>query len=828
MYKINKTIKSKYKAFSLVEVLLSILIVSIILVLSVPMLTKKNDLKEEKIKGGSIGFYYTKANNTAFPCYVTTLKSDGSKTIVKDTSGKCEAYEFTVPLNVHKIDLTLVAGGGGGGGAAGGTVYEKELEFSSSGTLPSLSLLHSRLKKIVINSLVTSGDAGQERDETTSAAATIKAGTGGNSGLGIMEYEVPSDYVKLDYASDFASENVDTNKLNVSFINETYLTQLAEIQGEKCTEKTPILKICKKWEPFSIYNVKGETGVGVAFESVGKTAMESGDTWAQLTGSDSEDLSQRAAIYLSKKTDSGNDYIQCFTTDLTRKEDNVGGKYQLKEDSNAAHVFDNEGKTIGTDVFSSSCKLTNKSFAPSVSGYTSSINDSSTSFPNGYTVYGGAGGRLAAFGNYGAGGKGEDAVLMCNANNTSCKLPNNTTAAQPNNAGVVRIKSLNNQESTGNAYGKLTAYIDNPGGVGAGGTGGTAIKINDFSVVPGAKYTIVVGKGGTGGTAGKEGTIKNGTYKVHPTTGGNGTGGSCTAIYDENGNLVLMVAGGAGGFGGKINAAAESFPSGNDFATSYPLPDAPTGTLSVPLVFLGQNVTLADLNFDSSVLSGVATPDSAFIDVAENLTYRQPVYSYFTNTMSPVFELGTNSANVASATAISRNSTNQKRFGGFSNYLRTNTGTGTLVSTSGKYNASESTKTIYNGLFFRNSINGAFSYAGGLGGFSGLGTKAGCGGLFVGNRDDNKTDESNQYEFLVNTNSTNRIYKVNEYYDGCSISTSDGHSAKFIAPSSTPGVGETLGAAGAGGGGGGWNLTYGAGKGGDGQNGYVFIKWTAE
>lgn len=41
----------------------------------------------------------------------------------------------------------------------------------------------------------------------------------------------------------------------------------------------------------------------------------------------------------------------------------------------------------------------------------------------------------------------------------------------------------------------------------------------------------------------------------------------------------------------------------------------------------------------------------------------------------------------------------------------------------------------YDGLYYRGLIDNQGAYIGGLGGFSGLGNKAGCGGYFMGNFD---------------------------------------------------------------------------------------------
>ena len=139
---------------------------------------------------------------------------------------------------------------------------------------------------------------------------------------------------------------------------------------------------------------------------------------------------------------------------------------------------------------------------------------------------------------------------------------------------------------------------------------------------------------------------------------------------------------------------------------------------------------------------------------------------------------------------------------------------------------------VYLGLYFRYLTDNVYSYAGGLGGFSGLGTKAGCGGLFVGNFDgllrNGLYNSAYRNTFMINTaaSGTNYVpYYINNYYDNCTISNSNGQKANFVAPVYIPSAGENLGSAGSGGGGGGYSSKYGAGNGGDGQNGYVMINW---
>ena len=130
-YKSNTSeIPTKLKAFSMVEVLLSILIISIIIALSVPVISKRDHDTTIRQVGGSEQFLFSvTGEENEFPCYVTKFNDNGPDDveIVDDGTGNCAEYRFTVPRGVNMLNLTLVAGGGGGGGAAGGTLDKRQI-----------------------------------------------------------------------------------------------------------------------------------------------------------------------------------------------------------------------------------------------------------------------------------------------------------------------------------------------------------------------------------------------------------------------------------------------------------------------------------------------------------------------------------------------------------------------------------------------------------------------------------------------------------------------------------------------------------------------------
>ena len=828
----TKITNSKLKGFSLAEVLISILIIAIMLALAIPVLTKKDSKSSAKINGGSRIFtFQSQSDTSSFPCYLTTLSSSGVTT-VKDTTGKCQIYTFTVPNGVHKINLTLVAGGGGGGGAAGGTVLKKEYDSSNS---YDLELLHSRTKKVVIDYLIASGGINSSLlstityttlDGTTTTSTSVidnlsRTGrvsitgdgyktisgfmtySGGNSGTAITGHELPNDFLNLDYEPDFLTEkDNDDSSLNVSYITKTDLSTFSSVDAAYCTSWS--LGACSNSSSVNLYTALNFDGYGLLFKS-GASGSE-----------------VYSAVYLSDGSNS----------------DSTAGCFSTSNGTNEIVTNSTTTISLSSDAIANSlCKLTDKSFRPSVAGSTDFIEGD---IGSGYVLYGGEGGSIPGFGNKGKGGKTTGAIFSCGTSDTC------TISSSDNNYNTISAET-----SVDNAYGKITAYIDNPGGVGGGGAGGTAIKINDFPVTPGETYTVSVGAGGAGGVAGTSGIITNNSNSysyIEPKAGGNGAGGSSTAIYDSNGNLVLMVAGGVGGYGGKINDSAY-----NDFIgliadaaandtiissfTSYtPIPDLPDAARNVPAVLINSDYlsTIKSL-FDTSITASL-DEDTTRITFDTTGSSIRLVSKFMDNDshsgISPYSELNKNVADIAikSSDTPDYNSSNDIYTGGFSNFNTSATALSDLSSSKTIYYNGVSNLYPYLGFYQRYVVNNELAYAGGLGGFSGLGGKAGCGGLFVGNKNgldvNGSENEAFNNTFTINTAANGyTAYNINDYYGNCTTSNSNGQTADFIAPSYIPAAGEKLGQAGGGGGGGGWSSSFGAGKGGDGQNGYVMITW---
>ena len=805
----------KFKGFSLVEALLSLVIITLIFVLSIPFLTKKALSFNEKLGRQSEGFYYehpSDLNEINEKCYITYV-SESNDTVINDT-GNCQKYEFIIPNKVHKIDLTLVAGGGGGGGASGGVEYSESIQTSTNKSKNNNKMDY--IKKIIIDTLIGSGTSGPAPDSTSpvivSESTSIQAGQGGNSGYAILNFDMPRDFLI----------KIGALKKHQWYINsnESFNLEIASINAAETGEDETL--------------PAGYTG-GLSLRF----------------GKDDSDAYKYKIVVPNGNVgnDSGN---FCVEPDAHNDIGNVGVKmcYLKNKDDTKCEFYENindiKNGNYCSDDFCQiiSSYLPNYSLRCKQGAMGSVISGITDNFYN--AVYkGGTGGFVPGYyGTYGSGSIGYS--ILCNG--SSC------------------IKKAHNL-SPGGQFGKVTTTYQYPGHIGKGGLGGAAVILNDFPVVPGSKYTIYVGKGGTGGGAGSYGKYENGNSSE--TSGGNGLGGSSTAIFDEDDNLVLMVIGGGGGFGGR---AIQNTPSNNIARDDYSFTLDSSAPMQRPILVFGNTyinkiLTALNKNHHGNVVS---FPNETWSEVSHALGGRtfghsnglwRIAYRYKdvgnnkedrAYISKPAVELlNTNNDGIYGTGSINLTNFNasEKRISSFANY--TNNIDSTFAQRNGNssymdYNL-QNDAGYYGGFYYRYLMDDDFMFSGGLGGFSGISSKSGCGGGFIGIEQsyrmnpivalggtggsyDIKKLLNNVFSrtFFVNENNTynaNNIYRVDEYFDNCTINTPNGQSAKFIAPVISTVEGEAVGQAGAGGGGGGWSTKNGAGKGGDGQNGYVFITW---
>ena len=144
----------KQNAFTLAELLVSILIISVILTLLAPVITKR--AKENiSINGGS-----TNKINTRLFIY---NKSDSNCSEISGVNNSLSC-NFTIPSGVNRINAIAVSGGGGGAGATQPSIeYSKTLNASTSEQKKSTTkeiVIDKNMKNFVISELIGSGAGG--------------------------------------------------------------------------------------------------------------------------------------------------------------------------------------------------------------------------------------------------------------------------------------------------------------------------------------------------------------------------------------------------------------------------------------------------------------------------------------------------------------------------------------------------------------------------------------------------------------------------------------------------------------------------------------------
>ena len=144
----------KQNAFTLAELLVSILIISVILTLLAPVITKR--AKENiSINGGS-----TNKINTRLFIY---NKSDSNCSEISGVNNSLSC-NFTIPSGVNRINAIAVSGGGGGAGATQPSIeYGKKLTVANATAKTSKTqelTITNGMKNIVISELIGSGAGG--------------------------------------------------------------------------------------------------------------------------------------------------------------------------------------------------------------------------------------------------------------------------------------------------------------------------------------------------------------------------------------------------------------------------------------------------------------------------------------------------------------------------------------------------------------------------------------------------------------------------------------------------------------------------------------------
>ena len=217
----------KQNAFTLAELLVSILIISVILTLLAPVITKKVKSSISVNNGSSNSSGY----NSKLYIY-NKLNPECSEISGVNNSLSCN---FTIPSGVKKINAIAVSGGGGGAGATQPSIeYSKTLNASTSEQKKSTTkeiVIDKNMKNFVISELIGSGAGG-------GGAAWAESSGGPQSQSDCDPYNalfIPAAYNGLD------GKNLCVTKYNVGDTNgptiasTTRVTETMKI-GCKATE----------------------------------------------------------------------------------------------------------------------------------------------------------------------------------------------------------------------------------------------------------------------------------------------------------------------------------------------------------------------------------------------------------------------------------------------------------------------------------------------------------------------------------------------------------------------------------------------------------------
>lgn len=959
----------KQKAFSLVEALMGILVIGLIFIMMAPFVIKKVNF--DKTRKSSQGFYFehlsNEIDNTCYQTQTVSHPQAASQAASNDALGNtdtlqliptnnCQKYEFTVPDNVHYLDLTLVAGGGGGGGAAGSSIYSTKdygamydskgykrfyQNPNQSGSNPAQYkdnigvIKFDFLKDIYVKFMTSSGDdgLGSEIDNGN----YIEMGKGGYSGNAIIDYKMtrkiiydmlfkepielfvkkdPGAYHTSDDYKAYKAKGEEYNPLDSDkkikenyqrfFISDIETNKVInnEWDGDcRLNPNNPLYTTCVnnaiKRRAEKYRNAYGHT-YSLIFYRYGKPTSKQ----------DVNDKMCNMYNYNLITSDDGKEY---YTSDTYNDSGTVGGNTQCSDENNACCLYKltayrayDPNKEIHPTPQKFTSELwfdSNNKLSSSLINYTNGALESSKllsapsaskniiergetleEYPNrdpqvyiNKHIKGQEGKNIEQAGDHGKGGRGGElynniSYYYSRGEKRNCSSHNNQDYCA---ISLQTPHKLKNGELTNNAGHEIYVTYEFPGTPGSGGVGGAAVTLNKFPVIPGSRYTIYVGNGGAGGNSGitmEDSTTEYCGYISNPlcndldnkgnkgTNGHDGIGGTSTALYDEEGNLVVMVLGGAGGNKGENKYTGfllfhrvnlyESFqyerqenpvlfnrPDLGNLAQSNPLPEI-KALRHYPVVILGSNYSniIPNDQFVSTKTIEIKGTDNNNLSLGTNHIIRY-------TPANTVGLLNTDSRKIYTTDSSIVAADYDDRMGGFRNYSKAvaEMDEGNKYFTHPTFvtapTNSAGVDLVYNGFYSRYVDGIDYMYPGGLGGFSGISTKAGCGGGFVGNKEGIAKEKSdsekskytdffrNTITFSSNVANNRNSYKVSSLYDNCTINSPNGQSAEFVRPKISTIDGISFGQAGAGGGGGGWSTKYGSGSGGSGQSGYVFIVW---
>lgn len=164
---------TKKHGFTLAEVLIALLIMSLILIAAMPVITRKKR-PVERIAHGAFACYWE--NGALVGRYLMGQKSSGGSTFYDAQEGRYGCY-FTPPAGAKNFVVTTV-GGGGGGASAGAAAEEAKKVFTATGANSYKVPFTGKYKMLIVG-----GGGGGGRADQMSSNPQRRACTGGQGGL---------------------------------------------------------------------------------------------------------------------------------------------------------------------------------------------------------------------------------------------------------------------------------------------------------------------------------------------------------------------------------------------------------------------------------------------------------------------------------------------------------------------------------------------------------------------------------------------------------------------------------------------------------------------
>ena len=774
--------KNRAKGFTLAELTLALIIISIIMVALAPVVTKR---VADNIK-------ISNSTLSEFKLYTYDEAATDSKCTPAPDGSRAYDCEFSAPSSAKSVNVVMVSGGGGGAGATNATLLPTTNSASNSSSTANTTKeieITNGIKNVVVSYLSGSGGGGgggswkqgsaggaptSQADCDKYDAKYLTASQNGGTAVCVTKYnigDIPSatnggiaTSVTTVSTNSYCSANAccwqgktgspcDSSGTSYSGCNRTVCTwyagnascQALAYNGTKAGDwRLPTRYEMSKWASNinTINRNPGDNGLRLCGYNSGYGAARCGNydvcdgatygrcypywVWSSTpSGSDYYGYYLRNGSFSqSSQTPRYADSVRCVLekagpSNISLSGGGGGGAPYISNYIIPQNIIDSA--VGGRIVMSSGAGGTGKSSGDGNDGSESYIYvyNSSNTLVWGLKTPGGKGGKGATTTSFGSGGA-QNSLNSCQIYNGTSWSATNCTSAGTAGTNGTKVEGANETTAATGGTGGGASYVTS--NVSGGGTGGSSSNVNGGS-------TNKNGAGGGGATVGfdSSGNPKEGT-------GGTGANGVASIAYDSS----YQAASGGGGAGGS-------------YAILENLPVIPEKTYTIKVGNSGNG--------------GAVNRDGADGGVS-SISFEGGTYTLGGGGAGKVGTAGTQTSAAIHGLGGAVGATNIPA---------------KLIKLGEAGSAGQQ--------------SGAISI-GGLGGKSGINTKGGCGGF--------STDAD------------------------CTNPASQGNNTPFAAPT-TPNTTKQFGSAGSGGGGGGWKSTAssdsGPGGGASGQSGYVYIYW---